>query len=52
MGRCTITNQSKIMKNKDRSVVTKTKLVYSFVFSVVTYGSESWTLLARLIDVV
>ena len=44
MGRSTTTNLSKIMKDKDISVATKTKLVYSLVFPVVTYGSESWTL--------
>ena len=44
MGRSTMTNLSKIIKDKDISVATKTKQVYSFVFPVVTYGSESWTL--------
>ena len=44
MGRGTMIKLAKIMKDKDISVATKTKLVYSLVFPVVTYGSESWTL--------
>ena len=32
------------MKDEDISVANKTKLVNSFVFPVVTYGSESWIL--------
>ena len=44
MGRSTMTKLAKIMKDKDISVATKTKLVYLFVFPVVTYGSESWIL--------
>ena len=31
-------------KDKDISLATKTKLVHSFMFRVVTFGSESWTL--------
>ena len=31
-------------KDKDISLATKTKLVYSFMFRVVTIGSKSWTL--------
>ena len=44
MGRSTVTTLTKIMKDKDISVATKAKLVYSLVLPVVTYGSESWTL--------
>ena len=44
MGRSTMTKLAKIMQDKDISVSTKTKLVYSLVFPVITYGSESWTL--------
>ena len=44
IGRSTMTKLAKIMKDEDISVATKTKLVYSLVFPVVTYGSESWTL--------
>ena len=44
MGRSTMTKLAKIMKDKDISMATKTKLVYFLVFPVVTYGSESWTL--------
>ena len=32
------------IKDKDISLATKTKLVYSFMFRIVTFGSESWTL--------
>ena len=31
-------------KDKDISLATKTKLAYSSLFRVVTFGSESWTL--------
>ena len=41
MGCSTMTKLEKIMKDDDISVATKTKLVYFFVFRVVTYGSES-----------
>ena len=44
MGRSTMTKLAKIMKDEDISIATKTKLVYSLVLPVVTYGSESWTL--------
>ena len=44
MGRSTTTKPAKITKDDDISVATKTKLVYFLVFSVVTYGSESWIL--------
>ena len=44
MGRSTMTKLAIIMKDKDISVATKTKLVYFLMFPVVTYGSESWTL--------
>ena len=45
MGGRTMTKLAKIMKDKKISVATKAKLVYSLVFLVVTYGSESLTLL-------
>ena len=41
MGRSTMIKQAKIIKEDDISVATKPKMVYSLVFSVVTYGSES-----------
>ena len=44
MGLNTMTKLAKIVKDKDISVATKTKLVYSLVLPVVTCGSESWTL--------
>ena len=50
MGRSTMIKLEKIRKDEDcsqkncsqKSVAKKTKLVCSFVFPVVTYGSESW----------
>ena len=41
MGRSTMTTLTRIMKDKDISEATKTKLVYSPVLPIVTYGSES-----------
>ena len=40
MGRSAMTKLAKTMKDSDTSVATKIKLVYPFVFPVVTYGSE------------
>ena len=36
----------KVLKIKDKDIylATKTKLIYSFMFRVVTFGSENWTL--------
>ena len=44
MGRSSMTKLAKIMKDDDIFVATKTKLVYFFVFPIVTSDSESWTL--------
>ena len=41
---CAASNEEFKLKDKDISLPTKTKLVYSFMFRVVTFGSESWTL--------
>ena len=40
-GRSTMNKLAMIMKDDDIPVATKTTLVYSLVFRVVTYGSES-----------
>ena len=37
-------NEEFEIKDKDISLATKTKLVYFFMFRVVTFGSENWTL--------
>ena len=41
MGCSTMIKLTKIVKDMDMSVATKTELVYSLVFPVVTCGSES-----------
>ena len=41
---CMAANEEFIIKDRDISLATKTKLVCSFVFRVVMFGSESWTL--------
>ena len=41
MGRSTMIKLAKIMKDEDISVAKKTKLVYSLVFPIVRYDSES-----------
>ena len=38
---CMTANKKFKKKDKDISLATKTKLVYSFMFQVVTFGSES-----------
>ena len=43
MGRSTMAKLAKIMKDKDISVATKTKLVYFLVVSIVICGNKSWT---------
>ena len=39
-----VANKEFKINGKNISLATKTKLVYSFKFQVVTFGSESWTL--------
>jgi hypothetical protein len=34
----------KIMKDRDVTATTKSKIVETIIFPIVTYGSESWTL--------
>ena len=33
----------KIMKDRDVTATTKSKIVETMIFPIVTYGSESWT---------
>ena len=41
---CMAANEKFKIKDKDISFARKTKLLYSYLFRVVTFGSESWTL--------
>ena len=41
---CMEGNEEFKIKDKDIFLATKTKLVYSFMFRVVSLGNESWTL--------
>ena len=43
-GRKVITNLDSILKSRDITLATKAHLVKTMVFSVVTYGCESWTI--------
>ena len=45
LGRKTMTNLERILKNRDITSLTKVCLVKATVFPVVMYGCESWTLL-------
>ena len=44
LGRKVITNLDSILKSRDVMLPTKVHLVKAMVFSVVTYGCESWTI--------
>ena len=43
LGRKVMANLDSIFKNRDIALLTKVHLVKAMVFSVVTYGCESWT---------
>ena len=43
LGRKVITNLDSILKSRDITLLTKVCLVKAMVFTVVTYGCESWT---------
>ena len=43
LGRKVVTNLDSILKTRDITLLTKTRLVKAMVFLVVTYGCESWT---------
>ena len=44
LGRKAMTNLDSILKSRDITLPTKVRLVKAMVFSVVTYGCESWTI--------
>ena len=44
LGRKAMTNLDSILKSRDITLPTKVHLVKSMVFSIVTYGCESWTI--------
>ena len=44
LGRKVMTNLDDILKSKDITLLTKVPAVKAMVFSVVTYGCESWTI--------
>ena len=44
LGRKAMTNLDSILKSRDMILSTKVRLVKAMVFSVVTYGCESWTI--------
>ena len=43
LGRKVMTNLDSILKSRDITLPTKVRLVKARVFSLVIYGSESWT---------
>ena len=43
LARKVMTNLDSILKSRDITLTTKVRLVKAMVFSVVTYGCESWT---------
>ena len=44
LGRKVVINLDSILKNRDITLPTKVHLVKAMIFSVVLYGSESWTI--------
>ena len=44
LGRKAMTNLDSILKSRDITLLTKTRLVKAMVFPVVMYGCESWTI--------
>ena len=44
LGRKAMMNLDSILKSRDITLLTKVCLVKAMVFSVVTYGCESWTI--------
>ena len=43
LGRKAMAKLDSVLKSRDITLLTKLHLVKAFVFSVVTYGHESWT---------
>ena len=44
LGRKVMTNLDSILKSRDITLPTKVHLIKAMVFTVVTYGCESWTI--------
>ena len=44
IGRKAVTNLDSMLKSKDITLLTKSRLVKAMVFLVVMYGCESWTI--------
>ena len=44
LGRKAMTNLDSVLKSRDITLLTKVSIVTAMVFSVVTYGCESWTI--------
>ena len=44
MGKTAMNNLTKIMKDNDISIKTKTRIVQTMVFPVMMYGCEGWTI--------
>ena len=44
LGRKAMTNLDSILKSRDITLLTKVRIIKTMVFSVVTYGCESWTI--------
>ena len=45
IGRKAVTNLGSMLKSKDITLLTKSRLVKALVFLVVMYGCESWTIM-------
>ena len=45
LGRKLMPNLDSLLKSRDNTLPTKVRLVKAMVFPVVTYGSESWTIM-------
>ena len=43
-GRKAMTNLDSVLKSRDITLLTKVHIVKAIVFSVITYGCESWTI--------
>ena len=44
LGRKAVTNLDCVLKSRDITLLTKVRIVKAMVFTVVTYGCESWTI--------
>ena len=44
LGRKAVANLDSVLKSKDITLLTKVRIIKTMVFTVVIYGSESWTI--------